>query len=68
MLLTWEFSLGFIIKANMKKKIMELNTGYIFWQANVNEASSKFLTSNTAFESYKLKRVPFGISSFPGYF
>lgn len=64
-----ESSLEFIIKAHMKQKIiMGLNAGYIFWQANVSEASSKFVTSNTAFECYKVKRVPFGISSFPGYF
>lgn len=53
-LLTLAFSLEFIIKAHRKQKIiMGLNAG--FWQENINKASSKFLTSNAAFECCKLK-------------
>lgn len=66
-LLAQEFSLEFIIKAHMKQKIvMGLNAE--FWQGNVNEASSGFLTSNTTFGCCKLKRVLFGINSFPVHF
>lgn len=50
----------------MKQKvIIGLNAEYIFWQASVNETSPTFLTSNTEFGCYRLKRALFGISSFP---
>jgi len=51
-----------------EKQLKDVKTTFDVWQVRLDEESSQLFTFNNLFGRYRLKRMPFGISSAPEVF